>query len=64
MPLTQRRKDSEWAGCYAGFCPTAYAIWTAIYLGTTFPQPSSGLPESGAGSSIALCLTLLRTRFT
>ena len=38
--------------------------WTAIYLGTTLPQPSSGLPENATSSRIVLCLTLLRTRFT
>ncbi len=38
--------------------------WTAISLGTTLPQPSSGLPGNGTGSPIVPCLTLLRTRFT
>jgi hypothetical protein len=38
--------------------------WTAIYLGTTLPQPSSGLPENETSSLIVFCLTLLRTRFT
>jgi hypothetical protein len=38
--------------------------WTAIYLGTTLPQPSSGLPGNETSSLIVSCLTLLRTRFT
>ncbi len=38
--------------------------WTAISLGTTLPQPSSGLPGNGTGSPIVPCLALLRTRFT
>ena len=37
---------------------------TAIYLGTTLPQPSSGLPGNSASSLNVPCLTLLRTRFT
>ena len=37
---------------------------TAISLGTTLPQPSSGLPGNGTGSPIVPCLALLRTRFT
>ncbi len=40
------------------------APWTAIYLGTTLPQPSSGLPGNSASSLSVPCLTLLRTRFT
>ncbi|GAB3131016.1 hypothetical protein GCM10027057_00980 [Marisediminicola antarctica] len=44
----------EWAGWYAGFCPRSQPCgWervTAIYLGTTLPQPSSGLPGNSAGS--------------
>ena len=54
----------DWAGYYAGFCSGAEAPLTAIYLGTTLPQSSSGLPESLASSLSAFCLTLLRTRFT
>ena len=37
---------------------------TAIYLGTTLPQPSSGLPGNSASRLIVPWLTLLRTRFT
>ena len=40
------------------------ALWTAIYLGTTLPQPSSGLPGNSASSLDVPCVTLLRTRFT
>ena len=54
----------KWAGYYAGFCPGACTPSTAIYLVTTLPQPSSGLPESSASRLNAFCLTLLRTRFT
>ena len=40
------------------------APWTVIYLGTTLPQPSSGLPGNSASRLDVSCLTLLRTRFT
>jgi hypothetical protein len=50
----------------AGFCPrtSVNARVTAISLGTTLPQPSSGLPGNSASSLNVPCLTLLRTRFT
>ena len=50
------------AGRYAGFCTTE--VVTAIYLRTTLPQSSSGLPDTETSSLIGICLTLLRTRFT
>jgi hypothetical protein len=56
------------AGRYAGFCPVPsseeHDTVTAISLGTTLPQPSSGLPGNSASSLGVPCLTLLRTRFT
>src|SRR4051794_37661559 len=45
-------------------CRVAATSVTAISLGTTLPQPSSGLPGNSASSLNVPCLTLLRTRFT
>ena len=45
-------------------CRVATTSVTAISLGTTLPQPSSGLPGNSASSLNVPCLTLLRTRFT
>ena len=48
------RGESEWAGCYAGFCPDdplfRFSPSTAIYLRCTLPHTSSGLPGSWASS--------------
>src|SRR3954468_24592012 len=60
----ERAKRVEWAGCYAGFCPGAFAPWTVIYLVRTLPCASSGLPGNSASSLDVPCLTLLRARFT
>lgn len=58
------RREREWAGLYAGFCPGAEAPWTVISLGGTSPCRSSGLPGDSAGRVVIPCLALLRARFT
>lgn len=54
----------KWVGRYAGFCSRDRSPSTAISLGTTLPQPSSGLPDTSASRVNGVCLTLLRARFT